>query len=175
MAHSFVVWLTGLPGAGKSIIASRLKDRLLGMGFNAVVLEGEEVRRLIIPSPTYEREERDFFYRVIVVMAKYLYDSGISVIIDAAGHRMAYREYARSLIERFIEVYVYCPIDICIERDVKGLYQRAMKGEISGLPGLQVKYEEPENPDVRVDTSGANYDDAVNIIISAIIKKLLVQ
>jgi adenylylsulfate kinase len=173
MTVSFVVWLTGLPASGKSIIAEGLREKLVSIGFNCVVLEGEALRKMLTPHPTYQRDERDFFYRAVSVIAKYLYDNGLNVIIDATGHRRAYRDYARSIIEKFIEVYVYCPIDICIERDKKGLYKMAMDGVISGLPGIQVKYEEPEEPDIKVDTSNEEYERAVDQILSVIMKKIL--
>ncbi len=169
----FAVWLTGLPSSGKSTIARTLSKKLEEFGFKVQILESDEVRKLLTPSPRYDERERDYFYRALAVIGKYLIDNGINVIFDATAHKRRYRDYARELIEKFIEVYVFCPIDICIERDKKGLYKLAMEGKITTLPGLQVPYEEPLNPEVKVDTYKENLDEIISKIIATIIKKLI--
>jgi len=173
MPEAFAVWLTGLPASGKSTIAKRLKRELEEMGFKVQILESDEARKYLTPEPRYDERERDYFYRSLAVIGKYLVDNQVNVIFDATAHKRKYREYARQIINKFIEVYVFCPIDICIERDTKGLYKLAMEGKITTLPGLQVPYEEPENPDVVVDTYKENLDDIANKILRTIFLKLL--
>jgi len=159
--ESLAIWLTGIPSSGKSTIARALKKRLEKLGCKVAILESDELRKLLTPNPKYTEEERDQFYRTMAVIGKYLVDHGICVIFDATAHKRRYREYARSIIERFLEVYVYAPLETCIQRDVKGLYSKAFKGEIKTLPGLQVKYEEPMNPDVKVETHRQSVEEAV--------------
>lgn len=173
MARAFAIWLTGLPSSGKSTIATKLREVLDGMGFKVQILESDEARKYLTPDPTYDESERDMFYRSLAVIGKYLIDNDICVIFDATAHKRKYRDYARGIIDKFIEVYVYCPIDICIERDTKGLYKMAIEGKIKFLPGLQAPYEEPDNPEVIVDTYKEDVDEIVNKILRAIFLKLL--
>ena len=173
MVKPFAIWLTGIPASGKSTIAKKLREILESMGFKVQILESDEVRRYLTPNPKYTESERDFFYRSLAVIGKYLINNNINVIFDATAHKRQYRDYARKLIDKFIEVYVFCPIDICIERDKKGLYEKAIKGEIKSLPGFQVPYEEPINPEVKVDTYKEDLDTIVEKIVKVVIKKLL--
>lgn len=140
----FAVWLTGLPASGKSTIARALKSAL---GPGVALLESNELRRVLTPRPTYSPEERDAFYAAIVHVAGLLVDHGVPVIIDATGHRRAYRDAARRRIGRFLEVFVDCPVDVCAARDPKGLYHGAAAAR---LPGVGVPYEPPERPDLVV-------------------------
>lgn len=168
MQKAFAVWLTGIPSSGKTTIARGLKKRLVDMGYSVEILESDELRRLLTPKPSYTEDERDFFYRAMAVIGKYLVDRGIVVIFDATAHKRLYREYARNIIENFIEVYLKCPLDVCIHRDVKGLYRKALDGEITALPGLQVPYEEPLNPDIEVDTNMSSIEESVEKILGVI-------
>ncbi len=171
MKETFAVWLTGIPSAGKTTLAKRLAEELRSMNFRVEILESDELRKLLTPNPKYTEEEREYFYRAMAVMGKYLVDNGICVIFDATAHRRGYREYARKLIRNFMEVYIYSPVEVCIERDVKGLYKRALKGGIKTLPGLQVPYEEPLNPDVKVETHKERIEESLNKILDKIIER----
>jgi len=173
MRNTFAIWLTGIPSSGKSTIAKALKKKLKKIGIKVEILESDEVRKIITPNPKYDELERELFYRSLVAIGKYLTDNGVSVIFDATAHKRRYREYARSLIKNFIEVYVYCPVEECIKRDVKGLYSKALKGIIKTLPGLQVEYEEPINPDLTVYTNRESVEESVDKIISIIKAKFL--
>lgn len=170
--ESFAVWLTGIPSSGKSTLAKGLENKLREMGYRVAILESDELRRLLTPKPKYTEEERDYFYRAMAVIGKYLVENGVCVIFDATAHKRKYREYAGKLIKNFIEVYVYAPLDVCIERDVKGLYSKALKGEINTLPGLQVDYEEPKNPDIKIETHKLTVEEALNKILNIICSKI---
>lgn len=161
----FAIWLTGIPSSGKSTIAKGLEARLRELGVDVEVLESDVVRRYLTPRPTYSEEERDAFYSSLVFIGELLVRHGVNVIFDATAHKRAYREEARKRIEKFVEVYVKCPLEEAMRRDVKGLYRRAMTGEVTSLPGLQVPFEEPSSPDVVVDTSRLKPEEAVEVII----------
>lgn len=173
MSKLFAIWLTGIPSSGKSTLAKGLRDRLVKLGYKVEILESDQVRRIITPKPRYDDYERDLFYRALVAIGKYLVENDIIVLFDATAHKKAYREYGKKVIRRLIEVYVYCPLEVCIKRDVKGLYTKAFKGEIKTLPGLQVPYEEPENPDIIVYTHRESIEESVNKIMEYIESKYL--
>ena len=117
---AFAIWLTGLPASGKSTIVKALKPQLEGLGCVVEVLESDAVRRILTPAPTYSHEERDLFYRALAFMGARLVAHGVTVIIDATANRRAYRDFARSLIQNFIEVAVECPLELAMQRDYKG-------------------------------------------------------
>ncbi|CUQ65529.1 adenylyl-sulfate kinase [Candidatus Nitrospira inopinata] len=158
------IWLTGLPASGKSTIAAALKPKLEAAGHVVEVLESDAVRRILTPAPTYSREERDLFYRALAFMGSRLVAHGVTVIFDATANRRAYRDFARTLIPRFIEVAVVCPLELCMQRDYKGTYQRGQRGETSTVPGLQDAYEAPAYPEVRIDTTRFSAKEAAETI-----------
>ena len=168
MKKAFAVWLTGIPSSGKSTLARRLAEKLKSMDFRVEILESDSLRKLLTPNPKYTEEERDYFYKSMTVIGKYLVDNGICVVFDATAHKRKYREYARKLIKNFIEVYVYSTVEACIERDVKGLYKKALEGKITTLPGLQIPYEEPINPDVVVETHKETVEESLKKILDKI-------
>ena len=150
---AFAIWITGLPASGKSTIVSALKPQLEAMGLAVEVLESDEVRRVITPTPTYSEAERDLFYRALAFTGQRLVAHGVTVVFDATASRRVYRDFARSVIPRFIEVAVECPLTTCMERDKKGTYRKGQLGESLTVPGLQSPYEAPINPDLRIDTT----------------------
>jgi adenylylsulfate kinase len=117
------------------------------------VLESDEVRRLLTPQATYSSEERDLFYRALAFTGQCLVAHGVTVVFDATASRQAYRDWARAMIPRFIEVAVECPLALCMKRDRKGTYQKGLRGESTTVPGLQSSYESPANPELRIDTT----------------------
>jgi len=157
---SFCLWLTGLPGSGKSTILNELSRMLLESGIEAIGLSLDHIRKVITPEPKYTDEERDIVYRALVMMAHLLIEQGgKNVIIDATGNRREFRDLARRLIREFAEIYVKCPLEICMAREAarrdqfvqKDLYKRASEGALKGeLPGVSAPYEKPENPEVLV-------------------------
>ncbi len=168
---SIAIWLTGLPASGKSTIVAALKPQLEALGLSVEVLESDAVRRTLTPAPTYSQLERDLLYRALAFMGAKLVSHGVTVIFDATANRRAYRDFARSLIPKFIEVAVECPLELAMQRDYKGTYQRGQRGESSTVPGLQDPYESPLNPEVRIDTTKVKADEGVAIIMEVVKRK----
>lgn len=170
---SFAIWLTGLPASGKSTVVAALKPQLEALGLSVEVLESDAVRRALTPTPTYSQMERDLFYRALAFMGAKLVSHGVTVIFDATANKREYRDFARSLIPRFIEVWVECPLELAMQRDYKGTYQRGQKGESSTVPGLQDPYEAPLNPDVRIDTTKVKTNEAAEMIVRVVRSMLI--
>ncbi|MDC8447707.1 MAG: adenylyl-sulfate kinase [Nitrospira sp.] len=164
-SKAFAVWITGLPASGKSTIVAALKPQLEALGLSVDVLESDAVRRILTPAPTYSQLERDLFYRALAFMGAKLVSHGVTVIFDATANRRAYRDVARSLVPRFIEVAIECPLELAMQRDYKGTYQRGRRGESSTVPGLQDPYEAPLNPEVRIDTTKLSAKEAAGTIL----------
>jgi adenylylsulfate kinase len=149
--QGFAVWLTGIPASGKSSVASELVKKLQADGVSVAVLESDEMRNILTPEPNYGEEERDRFYRQLAQIGQLLTRSGVNVIFDATANKRVYRDYARKLIEKFVEVYVECPLEVCAARDPKGIYAKAGRKQASSVPGLQTPYEPPLTPEVTLD------------------------
>lgn len=171
MEAGFAVWITGLPSSGKSTVAAALREELDSLGANVAVLESDALRKVFTPSPRYDEAEREAFYGSLSHVGKILTDHGVSVIFDATAHRRAYRDRARREIARFLEVFVDCPLSVCIDRDPKGIYRRARKGEITEVPGLSVEYEPPRAPDVVVRGDADEPGDAARLIVRKLREK----
>lgn len=165
---SCAIWITGLPASGKSTIARALKPQLEASGLTVEVLESDEVRRVLTPEATYSQGERALFYRALALMGAKLVAHGVTVIFDATATKRVYRDFARNLIPRFIEVAVECPLEICMQRDYKGTYQRGQRGESSTVPGLQEPYEAPLHPALTVDTTKMLVNEAVQNIVALV-------
>lgn len=150
----FAIWLTGMPGSGKSAIARELIEALHARGIDCAHLESDALRKQITPFPSYSEAERDFFYAALAYLGTFLTENGKSVIFDATANRRTYRDLPRRAIARFAEVFVDTPPGVCAARDPKGLYRLAREGAIHTLPGAQAGYEAPIAPELIV--SGAN-------------------
>ena len=150
-AQGFAVWITGLPASGKSTVTRELVSHLLHAGVNAIVLESDALRTILTPEPSYANEEREQFYREMADIGALITRQGFPVIFDATAHRRTYRDRARSVIPRFIEVLVETPLSLCRERDPKGIYQAAGSSRARTVPGIQVPYEPPKAPDLTAD------------------------
>jgi adenylylsulfate kinase len=164
---SWAIWITGLPGSGKSILARATAAELEAAGQSVVVLELDAIRRVITPSPTYSDTERDVVYRALVHMAAAVTESGTPVIIDATAHRRRWRELARRLIPRFAEVQLVCPPDECQKRarertEGNGPQQISAR---AGLPGADVPYEPSAHAELTIDTQREPPASAVEAIV----------
>jgi adenylylsulfate kinase len=166
--RGWALWLTGRPASGKTTLARALRHKLGTLGIAVVILDSDEVRRVLTPDPTYTPEERDRFYAGLVDLAELLTRYGVNVIIAATGSQRSYREAARKQLFPFAEVWVRCPIDVCRERDPKGLYARADAGAIDHLPGAGAPYEPPETPAVIVDTDRQTPEEAAEKVLAEV-------
>lgn len=170
---AFAIWVTGLPASGKSTIVAALKPKLEGLGLTVEVLESDQVRRIITPTASYSQAERDQFYRTLAFLGARLVAHGVTVVFDATANRRVYREFARKLIARFLEIAVECPLNVCMERDKKGTYHKGVRGDSSTVPGLQEPYEAPLNPDLRVDSTKTTPEAAADRILSVVTEHVL--
>jgi adenylylsulfate kinase len=177
----FCLWITGLPGSGKSTIIHALSRLFSGSGIEAVTLSLDRIRKVITPEPKYTDEERAIVYRSLVMMAQLLVEQGgKNVIIDATGNRRKFRRLARELIPEFAEIHVKCPLEICMLRETarqgqlvqKNLYKHASKGALKGaLPGISTPYEEPENPEVLVESNLLSPHESAKRIMAYVMKR----
>lgn len=158
------IWITGLPGSGKSTVADALKKAYPEF----IILRMDEMRKVVTPEPSYSDPEREIVYRSLVYLAKTLTELGHNVIIDATGNLRRWRELARQLISGYVEVYLRCPIKLCIEREKqrieaheapKDIYKKGAAGW--PVPGMVVPYEEPLNPEITIDTDKTSLKDII--------------
>jgi adenylylsulfate kinase len=168
--RGFTVWFTGLSGAGKTTLASELVKELGHRGLKVEVLDGDEVRTNLSKGLGFSKEDRDTNIRRIGYVARLLARNGAGIIAAAISPYREVRNEVRRLIEAegasFIEVFVKCPIDVLAERDVKGLYKKALAGEIKEFTGVSDPYEEPLDPEVIVETDRETVEGSVAVIIS---------
>ena len=135
------------------------------------VLESDALRRVLTPRPAYSEEERDTFYLAMAFIGKLLVEHGVPVIFDATANRRIYRDSARRQIARFLEVYVDCPLALCLERDSKGIYRKAQAGVASTVPGLQAAYEPPEKPDLVVHGDRELPEEAAQRVLLKLVER----
>lgn len=151
--RGFVVWLTGLSGAGKTTIASALVPELRSHGRRVELLDGDVVRTHLSKGLGFSRDDRDENVARIAFVAHLLARNGVAVVVSAISPYRRGREEARKTIGDFVEVHVAPPIEECIRRDTKGLYAKAIAGEIPAFTGVSDPYEPPASPELTVDTS----------------------
>ena len=162
-----VLWFTGLPSSGKSTLAHQLERSLFDRGCNAYVLDGDNLRHRLNKDLSFSPEDRQENIRRIGEVANLFADSGSIVIAAFISPYREDREQARALNEpgRFFEVYCKCSLETCEERDPKGLYKRARKGEVKAFTGVSAPYEEPENPEIIIETDMQSLDECVSKIL----------
>lgn len=147
----FCIWLTGLPSAGKTTIGKVLAERLAQRGWYAELLDGDEIRRGLSADLGFDRVSREAHAGRVTFVAKLLARNGSIPIVALISPYRSSRAKARAEIGRFVEVYVNTPLDVCEQRDVKGLYKKARAGEIKEMTGIDDPYEPPEHPEVVLD------------------------
>jgi adenylylsulfate kinase len=172
---AFAVWLTGLPASGKSTVASALARQLAERGIHAAVLESDTLRKLFSVQPRYDEQDREYFYGSLAFIGLVLTEHGIPVIFDATANRRSYRDRARHQIPMFLEVFVDCPLETCVERDPKGIYRKATEGRAAHVPGMQVAYEPPEDPDVVIRSDREDPEEAARRVIAVLERRFFVK
>jgi adenylylsulfate kinase len=160
-----VVWFTGLSGAGKTTLAEALVLELRARGRNVELLDGDIVRTHLSKGLGFSREDRDTNIARIAFVAHLLQRNGVVAIVSAISPYRAARDAARKLVGDFVEVYVATPIEECIKRDTKGLYKKALAGEIKEFTGVSDPYEAPEHAEVVLDTSRLAVAEGVRILV----------
>jgi len=168
MSKGFVVWFTGLSGAGKSTIANALKPELERRGRHVELLDGDEVRTHLSKGLGFSKEDRDTNIRRIGYVAKLVSRSGGVAITAAISPYREVRDELRSQTPGFVEVFVRCPIDTLVDRDTKGLYKKAIAGEVKHFTGVSDPYESPSSPDIEVRTDRESVEESVAKIISVL-------
>jgi adenylylsulfate kinase len=161
----FVLWLTGLSGAGKSTIANSLAPRLLERGHRVDVLDGDEVRTNLCQGLGFSREDRDTNIARIGYVAGKLAKHGVAVVVAAISPYRDARDKVRASVANFVEVHVAAPLETCAERDVKGLYAKALAGEISNFTGVSDPYEPPLQPEIVLHTEREQIDESVGLVL----------
>lgn len=164
------LWMTGLSGAGKSTLAFATESRLLSMGIACFVLDGDNVRHGLNRDLGFSHEDRSENIRRVAEVARLMNDAGLIVITSFISPYREDRELARTIIgkNRFLEVHVATPLDVCEQRDVKGLYQRARTGEVREFTGINSPYEPPLTPDIMINTHQLNIDSSIDILIKGL-------
>jgi adenylyl-sulfate kinase len=165
----FTVWLTGLSGSGKTAIAKPLARALKDRGLKVERLDGDIVRRSLTSDLGFTKEDRDENIKRVTFVAKLLTRNGVGVICSFISPYRERRARTRKEIEEgggFIEVYVHCPVEVCAERDVKGLYEQAFAGDIDNFTGVSDPYEAPEDPEVVCHTAEETIEESVARVLS---------
>ncbi|HVN29840.1 MAG TPA: adenylyl-sulfate kinase [Candidatus Binataceae bacterium] len=166
MDKGFTLWFTGMSGAGKSTLANLLADELRRRGHRVEVLDGDEIRTHLSKGLGFSKEDRDTNIRRIGYVARLLSRNGVIAISAAISPYRDVRDELRSQHERFFEVYMHCTIEKLSERDVKGLYKKALAGEIKNFTGISDPYEPPVNPDLVLDSSKESVDESYKKLLA---------
>lgn len=165
--NAIALWITGLPGSGKSTVAEGIKQ----LHPEVIILRSDELRKIVTPEPTYSEAERDIVYRSLVYTAYALVNNGHDVIIDATGNLRGWRDLARKLIPGYGEIYLKCPLEVCKTRESgridtlgapEGIYRKGAEGW--PVPGVKVPYEEPVNPELLIEVDRTSVRDTVVMV-----------
>jgi len=174
---SFVIWFTGLSGSGKTSLANEVEYLLYNRNLSTYLLDGDNIRLGLNRDLDFRPKDRKENIRRIAEVSKLFVDAGIICITAFISPYLSEREFARSIFEtqEFIEVYVKCPIEVCETRDPKGLYKKAKSGEIIDFTGISAPYEEPENPEITIESDKVSIVDAANQIVAYLIENKLIH
>ena len=162
-----VIWLTGLSGSGKSTIAERLVEEIRDLGVKVEHLDGDQVRE-VFPGTGFTKEARDMHIRRIGFTASKLEKNGVFVVASFISPYRESRDFVRRCCRNYKEIYLSTPLEVCEQRDPKGLYARARNGEIRNFTGIDDPYEIPENPLLKLDTSNISVEESVEAVLKAL-------
>lgn len=170
-----VIWFTGMSGSGKSTIAVELENELAQIGKLVYRLDGDNIRHGLCSDLGFSEEDRNENIRRITEVANLFKDSGVITLVSFISPLRSMRKLAKDKIgnDNFVEVYVKASVETCIKRDPKGMYKKAIAGEIENFTGISATYENPENPDIVVDTENLTIDESVKIIMDYIMMKYI--
>lgn len=166
MEKGIVMWFTGIPASGKSTIGTEVEKRFRDRGLKIENLDADEVRAHISPDLGYTPEARDMNTKRLGYMASMLARNGVSVVIAAVASKRAFRDRARGWVDNFFECWVKTPLEVCQERDPKGLYARAAKGEINDIAGMHQPWEEPLEAELVVETDGRSVEECADLVMA---------
>lgn len=175
MSEGFTLWFTGLSGAGKSTLANLAAEELRRRGHRVEILDGDEVRTNLSKGLGFSKEDRDTNIRRIGWVCRLLARNGVIAISAAISPYREIRDEVRGMHERFFEVFVKCPIPVLAERDVKGLYKKALAGEIKNFTGVSDPYEEPFSPELVVETDRESHDQSLGKLLDALEARRLIR
>ena len=168
MDKGVTVWFTGLSGAGKTTIAERLVETLRERGSRVEVLDGDVVRTNLSKGLGFSKEDRDTNILRIGFVSKLLTRNGVVSVVAAISPYREIRDQVRAEVSEFFEVFVSCPLDELVKRDVKGLYEKALRGEIQNFTGVSDPYEAPEDPEVTVHTDRETVDESLDKVLAGL-------
>ena len=161
----FTIWFTGLPCSGKTTISTALKKSLAKQGLPVEILDGDVIRKGLSKDLGFSKEDRESNIERAAFVASLLSRNGVATLVSFVSPYRQSRDNARKLIHSFVEVYLKCPLEICEQRDVKGMYRLARRGEIKNFTGISDPYEEPLQPEITLDTNCLNITDCVKNIL----------
>ncbi len=172
--NSFLVWFTGLSGSGKSTLANNVEYYLYQRGVKTYLLDGDNVRDGLNKNLNFSEEDRKENLRRVGEVAKLMVDAGLVVLSSFISPYEKDRQEIKEIIgeDKFIEIFVDCPLEVCEQRDVKGLYQKARKGEIKNFTGIDSPYEVPMNPNLIIKTSEEPLENSIEKVLEYIIKRI---
>jgi adenylylsulfate kinase len=175
--HSLMIWFTGLSGSGKSTLAIALEKELHNRGLLCCILDGDNIRSGLNNNLGFSPEDRIENIRRIAQIGKLFMNTGVITIAAFISPETAMREMAASIIGKddFLEIYISTPLQTCEQRDIKGLYAKARKGEIKDFTGVSAPFEPPVNPALAIDTSCLTVEEAVNMLLEVVLSKIRVE
>jgi adenylylsulfate kinase len=168
--QGFTGWFTGLPCCGKTTVADRVAAKLREKGYRVERLDGDVVREGLTNDLGFSRKDRDENIRRIAFVANMLSRNSVIVLATFVSPYREARRDARRVIRRFVEVYVRCPVELCMKRDVRGMYKKAQEGKITHFTGVDDPYEEPEHPELILDTDKESVDESVQKVLQTLVK-----
>ncbi|WP_445665893.1 adenylyl-sulfate kinase [Fodinibius sp. AD559] len=165
-----VLWFTGLSGSGKSTISEKVYAKLKEQGYEVEHLDGDAVRE-VFPTTGFSKKERDDHVKRVGFIASLLQKHGVFVVASFISPYQDARDFVRNMCQDFTEIHISTPLEVCEDRDVKGLYAKARKGEVDNFTGISDPYEEPEDPELRIDTTDITPEEGVQRVFDYLQKE----